>query len=513
MNKLISILLILTFTLFSAKAQKNKVNPNGYNTFFYENGKISSEGNLKNGKPDGLWKSYYPSGVLKTEGSRKFDKLDSQWKFFDEDGNITQAINYRAGLRNGFYFNYGVDETTGKNELISKELFLNDDKFGKTYFYYPGEKLKSFVEFENNRKHGKEIQYDTLGRITTIMRYNHGNLTDSEQINRFNRKGEKQGIWKEFYEDGNTKKFENYKNGKLHGYYREFNAKGKMTLSKLYSEGKEVIIPEEEEQKFDYAKIKEELFENGNVKKRGAFQNNKPIGYHNEFDQSGKIIASQHFSKEGNLKGKGLVDKKSKKQGKWTLYYKTGEIKSKGSYKNGRKIGVWTYFFKGKEVEQKGTFVKGKAQGDWTWYYPDGKIRRNGYFAKGKENGKFTEYSTVGDTLSFGAYKYGKKNGVWTYKVNGFTRTGNYDSGSKHGVWNNFYYDETPEFTGNYTNGEEDGEHTYFYPDGKKKEIQIYSSGVKTKVWKKYFPDGNLETVTMYKNNQKYKIDGRKVDN
>ncbi len=512
MNKSYLILLIFILLEISASAQKNKINPNGYNKFFYENGKISSEGNFTNGKPTGLWKSYYPSGILKTEGTRKNDKLDSLWKFYDETGNITQAINYRAGLRNGFYYTYKFNEKTAKNELFSKALFLNDDKFGKTYYYYPDNKIKSVIDYENNRKHGREIHYDTVGRITLIMKYNHDNLTHSEQINRHNHKGEKQGVWKSFYPDGSTKKFESYKNGKLHGYYREFNAKGKMINSKLYAEGKEVVIPKEEKEKHSYAKIKEELYPNGKLKKQGAFQNNKPIGYHNEFDKNGKIIATKLYSKKGILKGKGIADKKSKKQGNWTFYYKTGEKKSEGKYKNGRKIGTWTYFFKGQKIEQKGTFVKGRPSGNWVWYYPNGKIRRTGNFAKGKENGKFIEYALTGDTIAIGKYLAGKKEGEWLYKVNGFVKKGTYTIGLKSGLWKHFYPDNTMEFEGTYMNGEEDGEHIYYYPSGRKKEIQIYTSGVKSKTWKKYLPDGNLETVTMYKNNQKYKIDGHKVE-
>ena len=37
----------------------------------YENGTVSSEGYLKDGKPDGYWKTYHPNGKLKSEGNRK----------------------------------------------------------------------------------------------------------------------------------------------------------------------------------------------------------------------------------------------------------------------------------------------------------------------------------------------------------------------------------------------------------------------------------------------------------
>ena len=38
--------------------------------FYYENGNISSEGPIQNGKPNGYWKNFYPDGTLKSEGNR-----------------------------------------------------------------------------------------------------------------------------------------------------------------------------------------------------------------------------------------------------------------------------------------------------------------------------------------------------------------------------------------------------------------------------------------------------------
>ena len=40
------------------------INPNGYNYFYYPNGKISSEGNMIEGKADGYWKNYYEDGKI-----------------------------------------------------------------------------------------------------------------------------------------------------------------------------------------------------------------------------------------------------------------------------------------------------------------------------------------------------------------------------------------------------------------------------------------------------------------
>ena len=53
----ISILFVLAIYLpMLSIAQETK---DGYNKLLYPNGKVSSEGIIKDGKPDGYWKNYY----------------------------------------------------------------------------------------------------------------------------------------------------------------------------------------------------------------------------------------------------------------------------------------------------------------------------------------------------------------------------------------------------------------------------------------------------------------------
>ncbi len=67
-------------------------NPNGYNTFFYDNGSKSSEGTMRDGKADGYWKNYYKNGKVKIEGNRKNFQLDSLWKFYSEKGKLLNQL-------------------------------------------------------------------------------------------------------------------------------------------------------------------------------------------------------------------------------------------------------------------------------------------------------------------------------------------------------------------------------------------------------------------------------------
>ena len=57
------IILFLFFNFISDIYSQDDVDPNGYNTFYYTDGNISSEGNLKDGKPDGFWKKKSRSGM------------------------------------------------------------------------------------------------------------------------------------------------------------------------------------------------------------------------------------------------------------------------------------------------------------------------------------------------------------------------------------------------------------------------------------------------------------------
>ena len=93
---IIIVLILMPFYLIS----QTRIN-DGITKFYYENGVVSSEGLIKNGKPEGYWINYYENGLIKSEGNRLNHQLDSTWIFYNEKGNFLTKINYKAGLKNG----------------------------------------------------------------------------------------------------------------------------------------------------------------------------------------------------------------------------------------------------------------------------------------------------------------------------------------------------------------------------------------------------------------------------
>ena len=102
----------------------------GFTRYTYPNGRVSSEGFIKNGKPDGYWKTYYENGILKSEGNRKESQLDSLWKFYNEEGKLTLSYEYKEGKKQGIKTVY--DAETG--HIVSEEAFISDIRQGIAYY-------------------------------------------------------------------------------------------------------------------------------------------------------------------------------------------------------------------------------------------------------------------------------------------------------------------------------------------------------------------------------------------
>ena len=63
------------------------------------------------------------------------------------------------------------------------------------------------------------------------------------------------------------------------------------------------------------------------------------------------------------------------KQGLVIKYYKSGEVRKKGNYIDGKLQGEYFWYFKSGEVQKKSKWVDGKVQGEYIEYYESGEIK------------------------------------------------------------------------------------------------------------------------------------------
>lgn len=498
------LLFLICQSLFSQEGLKD-----GYNKLYYGNKQLSSEGMIVNGKPDGRWISYHINGKIKSEGNRKNFELDSVWKFYDEQGNLTEEINYLNGKRSGYHIKY---QLINQNDIsvtvpLFKELYLNNLRQGLSTYYDKKGQIQRIVRYKDGKKQGLTREYIN-GTVQIVYKYHNDFMIDREFINQTDNKGVKQGVWREYFDNDNIKTEENYKNGLLNGYAREYTQAGKMISSKFYENGKLIETGGDQE---IIAEVKNEYDSLGNLLKSGSYLNNIPVGTHRKYQPGKPIVEVKEFNNSGQVVSAGVTDEKGTKEEFWQFFYAGGQVRLEGNYKNDKRSGIWKFYFPEGKLEQSGSYLNGLESGLWTWYFPNGSIRREENYLRGKEDGLSTEYDEAGVILAQGEYIEGLEEGPWVYKSGSVTEKGVYKAGLKDGLWKEFYENGTVKFEGGYIQGSPDGKHKLFYESGKIREEQNYRMGLRDKTWWIFDPEGNVVMSYVYANDALVKINGIKV--
>ncbi|MFO0433651.1 MAG: toxin-antitoxin system YwqK family antitoxin [Sphingobacteriaceae bacterium] len=501
---------------------------NGYVKFYHENGKISSEGLMKDGKPDGFWKNYYQNGNLKITGNRKNFQLDSLWSFYDDKGRVNRTVTYKEGKKEGATKLY---DTLGK--VTNIEHYVNDVKEGVSKKFYPSGKVKTIIYFVKGKADGTAYEYAEDSTIISIVNYKSGITLDREQINRKDELGRKQGLWKDLYPNGDVKKEAMYSNDSLNGFVKEYDTKGNLTAIKKFDNGKALLhAPEVRQVEWFQAKNTD-----GTLKYEGVYDDGVAIGTHytykskricdsvEYFNDSTKVFfkkwicsnysvpdsAIEYFN--GIVVAKGSVDSARNRIGKWVEFHNTGEFRGKGIYVAGSRTGEWEFFYSSGKLEQKGRYdKKGKAQGVWKWYYESGNLMREENYVNGRREGIMTDFTEDGKIITKGNWMDNKKEGFWNYENSEYYEYGNYVNDEPDSLWKGFYKPEkTKLFVGKYVQGTPEGYHTFYFRNGKKMLEGMYVGGLKEGDWKFYDELGFNYLIINYKDDIEIKWQGEKI--
>ncbi len=526
MNRTVFYIFFFSFITFLFHAQQNV--KNGFVKFYHENGKVSSEGIMRDGKPDGYWKNFHLNGNIKIEGNRKNFQLDSVWKFYDEKGRINRSVNYKEGKRNGLTTYY---DTLGK--ITQTEIYENDIRSGFTRKFYPSGKIKNLINYVNGKADGLAYEFSEDSTIISIVTYKAGITLNSEKINRKDELGRKQGLWKELYENGDTKWEGTYLNDSLNGFTMTYDKKGNLTSIKKFDNGKQLVRAPEVRP----VEVYKERYEDGTLKYEGVYDEGIPIGSHYKYKKKwmcdsmlyyndsiggyySKLVCRNYAVPDscieynnGYIVAKGAVDSARNKIGLWYEYHNTGEFKAKGIYITDNRTGEWEFYYPGGTLEQKGKYdKKGRAQGVWKWYYESGKLMREETYVNGKRNGIMTDFDEKGNIITKGNYVDNNKEGYWVYENSEYLEYGNFVNDEPDSLWKSFYKPEkTKLFVGAFSNGIPEGMHTKYYRNGKKMVEGMYQGGLKQGDWKFYDEMGFMYLVIHFKDDIEIKWQGEKI--
>jgi antitoxin component YwqK of YwqJK toxin-antitoxin module len=433
--------------------------------------------------------------------------LDSIWIFYDQVGDTTEKINFLFGKKNGWYYKFKKDPSIGVY-LWSKELFAGDRKEGKALIFFPDGKIQQTIAYNNGKKEGLSKEFDKEGNVITLLEYNNDFLVSRERINRIDNKNLKQGEWKEFYPNGVIKTEKTYKDDLIHGYYKEYDNRGKLVLTMLYENGSIVKSRVEDEPDIE---IINKYDPDGNLIYSGPYRSKVPVGIHREYGKDGKVINAFIYNDNGLLLSEGIVDEAGNRNGKWKDLFSNGKLQAEGQFVDNRRSGPWRFNNISGRIEQTGSFNNGRPDGLWKWYYDNGSLLREEEYFQGQRDGTCTEYSLSGEIIAQGQYADGEKNGDWKYISGDFTEEGNYIIGLKDGVWKSYYTNGKLKFRGNFVQGNPDGQQIYYFENGKVKEEQYFQMGIREKTWKKFNEDGIPVLEITYKSDVEISINGVRI--
>lgn len=501
-------LVLLALVPVHLNAQQNSQLQDGYQQFRYPNGNISSEGYIRNGKPDGYWKSYYVTGILKSEGKRTSFLLDSVWVFFDQAGDTTEKISYLLGKRNGYSLKYQKDPVYGTYVSIS-ELYAGDRKEGLARVFFPDGKVKQTIPYADGKKDGLSREYDQEGNIISLLEYNNDFLISRVRINRSDASGLKQGEWLEFWPNGTVRTEKNYRDDLLHGYYKEYDERGRLVVTMLYDNGKVTGTEMDNSAEID---IQNRYDDTGKLIYSGPFREGVPVGIHREYNTDGTIKGAKIYNDNGVVISEGIVDAEGNRNGPWKDYSASGVLVAEGNYTASRRTGLWKFYSAAGKLEQAGGYSNGRIDGTWRWYYPDGELLREEDYYQGKRDGTYTEYSRTGEVIASGSYADGERNGIWKVTTGDNTEEGEYLLGLRDGEWKSYYPDGRLRFRGDYRQGNPDGHHVLYYENGRPKEDRYYKNGFRTKTWKKYNELGEVLLTVTYRDDVETSINGVPVN-
>ncbi len=412
----------------------------GKETYFNEDGTLSSTGFYKDGKEDGKYQSWHDNGKKRSEvyykngkqngkelrwydnGKKEFEAfyIDGRGKEvgWDIDGKKRYESYYVDGKQNGKEIRY-------ENGKIKSESLYKDGK-KESEIYYIDEKLD-----------GKEIKHYDNGKIKSETFYKDGKKikiiswykTGEKEAETFYKSGKQNGKKIRWYKTGKKESESFYKEGKKEGEDIWWYDNGQKWLERFYKNGKQ-----------NGKKIT--WYKNGQKKSESFYKEGKKEDKEIKWYDNG-IKLYETFYKDG------------KEDGKYQSWYTNGEKRSKTFYKNGKKDGKYQSWYMNGKKRDKILYKDGKEDGKYQSWHDNGKKESETFYKDGKKDGKYQSWYMNGKKQNRILYKNGKKEGKYqSWYINGKKRSESfYKDGKQNGkeiIWND---DGTKYSEINYKNG------------------------------------------------------------
>ena len=196
----------------------------------------------------------------------------------------------------------------------------------------------------------------------------------AQDFNKTDRKGRRQGNWRDYYANGQLRYEGKFKNDKCKGTFRYYDEQGKLKATNEFDKSGEKALNK------TYAP-------NGRVVATGYYQNQKKEGEWKYYDASSGQLLMVEDNKDGKVDGwsrlfnpnNGKLAEETqfvngKPQGQCKKYSDTGVLIMECQYRNGLLDGPAKTYYSSQALKEEGQYTKGEKTGVWKTYNEDGDV-------------------------------------------------------------------------------------------------------------------------------------------
>jgi antitoxin component YwqK of YwqJK toxin-antitoxin module len=202
-----------------------------------------------------------------------------------------------------------------------------------------------------------------------------------------------------------------------------------------------------------------------------------PNGMHPspDFPTDGLDGPYEEYYENGQLKTRGTI-RDGEVEGRWEDYYEDGQLKTKGTMKDGEPDGPYEHYDENGRLMTKGTMKDGEVEGPWEEYDENGQLMTKRTYRAGGYDGPSERYDENGQLQLKSTYKDGVVDG-WTeeYYENGRLKTkATYKDGYPDGPWEEYYENGRLKTRGTYKDGDRTGGWEEYYENGQLRMKRTY---------------------------------------
>jgi antitoxin component YwqK of YwqJK toxin-antitoxin module len=436
----------------SASSHFTKDNENGARKEYNKDGKLVLETTFVNGKNIGHTKTYYDDGELKTEFDVTNEGIDGWYKAYYPNGQVKLTAAYTRGKQDGKESDY-----TESGRLYEEDLY-EKGKLKEVTCIGPDGKILSNSSIRSSA--GTLYYYDSLGNKAGDGYYSF--------------KGDKEGNFTYYFQDGKVSGRTQFKNGEKDGAVTHYYHSGQTADSLNYAQDRE-------DGYFVY------YYLNGQKKEEGFYDMGDLNGPFSSYDEMGNLKESGYY-REGE------------KEGCWDSYSPAHRKTFEQYFSNGWELQSVTYDTLGNpgstvdftpiktafkthgangKVLSEGYSQNYHSDGPNKQYYFDQTLLREQHLKQGLMDSVYKTYYYNGKPANKGNYKLGYQEGSWyTYYESGkINAVRHYHLGNLEGVDTTFNEDGTIDLTDAYLHDDAEGPLTRYEDNNQVAYILYYHNG------------------------------------